>query len=221
MEMGMKNIKGLDFLYLGLYAFAGLGSELLLVFFIEPSLYGKSINEFTNLENIIHWILTCIIWGIVSALLISISRNKYQFNILDNRNKLGKLNWIIALIILVISIIISIWQWNGFKVLIEFKNNGWVKFIFQYIYYIFEAVLVLLIIVFGQKAGEMSFKNKRLPWGGFLLGVTWGLIHLLTKGDLVIGLILCLASVLYGIAYLAVKKNIYIAYPIIFLMFVL
>ncbi|WP_200789781.1 hypothetical protein [Clostridium fallax] len=95
------------------------------------------------------------------------------------------------------------------------------KFIFQYIYYIFEAVLVLLIIVFGQKAGEMSFKNKRLPWGGFLLGVTWGLIHLLTKGDLVIGLILCLASVLYGIAYLAVKKNIYIAYPIIFLMFVL
>ncbi|SHF18397.1 hypothetical protein [Clostridium fallax] len=35
MEMGMKNIKGLDFLYLGLYAFAGLGSELLLVLLLN------------------------------------------------------------------------------------------------------------------------------------------------------------------------------------------
>ncbi|OFI06695.1 hypothetical protein CLOACE_08500 [Clostridium acetireducens DSM 10703] len=221
MKIENNHIKGLDFLYLGLYAFAGLGSELLLSLFIEPLLYGKSINKFTSSENIAHWILTCIMWGIVATLLIYVSKKKYEFDIFANRNKIGKINWIIALILLGISIIISIWEWNGFKVLIEFKNNGWLKFVFQYIYYIFEAVLVLLIIVFGQKAGEIIFKNTKLPWGGFLLGLTWGLVHFLIKGNLVIGLILCLVSVLYGIAYLAVKKNVYVAYPLIFLMFVL
>lgn len=221
MTIEKKLIKGVNFLYLGLYAFAGLGSELLLSIFIEPLLYGKSMNQFTTLENILHWILTCAMWGIVAILLIRVSKKKYEFDIFANKDKIERTNWFVALTLLGISIIISFCQWGGFKVLIEFKNNGLLKFIFQYIYYLFEAKLVLLIIVFGQRAGEIGFKNNKLPWGGFLLGLTWGLVHMLTKGNLVTGLTLCLVSVLYGIVYLAMKKNIYTAYTFIFLMFVL
>lgn len=216
-----KHTKGLDFLYLGLYAFAGLGLELVLSNFIEPVLYGKNITQFTTLENILHWIITCAIWGIMAKVLVCISKTKYEFDIFTNKDKIEKINWVIALIILGISIIVSNWEWNGFKILIEFRNNGWLKFIFQYIYYLFEAMLVLLIIVFGQRAGELQFKNSKLPWGGFLLGLTWGLVHMLTKGNLMIGLMLCIMSVLYGIAYLTMSKNIYSAYVLIFLMFVL
>ncbi len=48
---------------------------------------------------------------------------------------------------------------NRAKVLKELHYNGWLKFIFQYIYYVFETGLVLLIIVFGQKAFEKWFHN--------------------------------------------------------------
>jgi hypothetical protein len=40
----------------------------------------------------------------------------------------------------------------------EFVN----KFIFQYIYYIFEIILVVLSIAFGQKAGDVRFNNRSL-----------------------------------------------------------
>lgn len=216
-----KHIKGLSFLSLGLYAFLGLGLEVLLAFVIEPLLYRKGLDEFGTLENILHWILTCIMWGVTALILISVSKKKYEFNIFTYRDKLGIINWIVAFILLAISIIISVWDWNGLKVLKEFEYNGWLKFIFQYMYYLFETVLVVLIIIFGQRAGEVWFKSSKIPWGGFLVGLTWGLVHMLTKGDLLIGLLSCFGGVLYGILYLTVKKNVYIAYPLIFLMFVL
>lgn len=40
----------------------------------------------------------------------------------------------------------------------EFVN----KFIFQYIYYIFEIILGVLSIAFGQKAGDVRFNNRSL-----------------------------------------------------------
>lgn len=221
MNLNKKDINSSDFLSLALYAFGGLGLEVLLAFMIEPLVYGKSINDFTTFESILHWIITCIMWGIVAAILISLSREKYKFNIFEERNKIGKVNWLIALMILGICIIISNWNWNGFKVLKELEHNGWLKFIFQYIYYLFEIILVMLIIVFGQKAGEMQFKNDKIPWGGILLGLTWGLVHMFTKGDLMIGLTACLAGILYGVTYLTLKKNIYITYLLVLLMFIL
>ena len=56
-----KKITGADYLYLALYAFAGIGLELILVGIIEP-IIGVSLEIFTTLQNIIHWIVICIIW---------------------------------------------------------------------------------------------------------------------------------------------------------------
>ncbi len=221
MNLKKKDINSSDFLSLALYAFGGLGLEVLLAFMIEPLVYGKSINDFTTFESILHWIITCIMWGSAAAILIRYSREKYKFNIFEERDKIEKINWFIALVILGVCIIISNWSWNGFKILKELERNGWLKFIFQYIYYLFEVILVMLIIVFGQKAGEMQFKNHKVPWGGILVGLTWGLVHMLTKGDLMIGLTACLAGILYGVTYLALKKNIYATYLLVLLMFIL
>jgi hypothetical protein len=190
-----KKGNGTWFLLLGLLAFMGLGLEIPLAFMVEMPLYGVStnnFNDFTTLESVLHWIFTCILWAAVSFLLIRISRKKLDFNFLAEKNKPGSIGYMIAFILLGISIGISIWDWNGIKVIKEFAYNGWLKFIFQYIYYLFETVLVLLIIVFGQKAGELWFKQSRIPWGGILVGLTWGLVHMLTKGDLQTGLIACL-----------------------------
>lgn len=50
----MKNkITGADYLYLALYAFAGIGLELILVGVIEP-LFGISLETYTTSQNILH-----------------------------------------------------------------------------------------------------------------------------------------------------------------------
>ena len=211
--------RGIIFLLLALLAFCGLGLELVLALLIEPMLFSKALPDFTTLENIIHWCLTCIIWAAVAFGLLRGSQ-RLGLNTLSQKEKIGTGHWLAAALLLAVSIAVSIWDWNGIKIIKEFEYNGLLKFIFQYIYYIFEAVLVLLIIIFGQQAGELWFRNRYVPWGGILAALTWGLVHSLTKGDLLTGLIACFGALLYGIAYLVVKKNVYIAYPLILLMFI-
>ncbi|MBR3738918.1 MAG: hypothetical protein IKN04_00485 [Clostridia bacterium] len=121
---------------------------------------------------------------------------------------------------MIASLIYSWLDWNGSKVVREFNANGPAKFIFQYIYYCFEAALVLLIIVFGQEAFERWFRCKHIPYGGILAAVTWGIAHFFTKGSAA-GVGIMLSALAYGCVYLLVGRDIRKAYPIIWLMFVL
>lgn len=213
--------EGFGFFRLALYAFIGLGLEIVLGLLIEENIYGKSLKNFSTQESILHWILTCIIWSVVSYALIKIANKKYQFSLFSFNSSMKLQNYMICLAIFTISIIISILDWHGIKIQKEFLYNGWLKFIFQYIYYLCETVLVVLIIAFSQKAGEIWFKKEKIPWGGIFVGLSWGLVHILTKSSLSMGLIACLGGILYGIAYLACNKNLRFAFPLIFLMFVL
>lgn len=217
-----KNTKhGFIFLLLALLAFAGLGLEMLTAFLIEPLIYGHSLDEFTTTQNITHWITICVVWGVSAFLLLFFAKKKMDFDIFISRDNIKILNWILCFAVLTISIIISIIDWNGLKPVKEFIYNGWLKFIFQYIYYVFETVLVLLIVVFGQASGEKLFKSNKIPYGGILAGLTWGLVHMLTKGDIIVGLWSFALSILFGIVYLLAKKNVRIAFPFILLMFIL
>jgi magnesium-transporting ATPase (P-type) len=219
--MNKKKVTGWDYLSLGLYAFAGLGMEVLLAFVLEPKLYGHGMSEWTTGESIAHWIMTCIIWGLFITYLIKTSKKNYDFDILSLTGKMNTMNWIIIILCVVISITAKYIDWNGFKVIKEFQSKGLLKFIFQYIYYFFETGLFLLIIIFAQKAGDTWFKNDNIPWGGIAVAITWGLAHILTKGSLITGLQSSFIGLLFGIAYLTTKKNIKLALPIIFIMFAL
>lgn len=64
-----------------------------------------------------------------------------------------------------VCVAISYVEWNGFKMIQEFAKKKPVEYLFQYIYYIFEVVLVFQVIVFGQKAGEIRFGKRNIPWG--------------------------------------------------------
>ncbi|MBO5303173.1 MAG: hypothetical protein J6A92_03900 [Lachnospiraceae bacterium] len=67
----MKKETGLDYLWLALYAFGGIGLELVLAFGIEPLLYGGTqMADWGTWQNILHWILTCIVWGTVGVILV-------------------------------------------------------------------------------------------------------------------------------------------------------
>ena len=78
MSTQTKEAKGWDYFAYALYAFAGLGIEVLLAFFLEPLIYGCSMNEWSTAQNISHWIITCICWGIMCAVLINTAKSKYK-----------------------------------------------------------------------------------------------------------------------------------------------
>ena len=93
----------------------------------------------------------------------------------------------------------SVLDWGGFKVYLEWKSHGTLLFIFQYIYYVFETLLFTLILVFAQLAFETWFKNRKIPYGGIVMGLTWGLAHIFTKGSLLIGLEGVAIGLLFGL----------------------
>ena len=121
---------------------------------------------------------------------------------------------------MIASLVWSCLDWNGMKVVREFNANGPLKFVFQYIYYCFEVMLVLLIIVFGQKSFEKCFRNRNIPYGGMLAAVTWGIAHFFTKGSST-GIGIMISALAFGCVYLLVNRDIRKAYPIIWIMFVL
>lgn len=219
-----KNSKGWTYLVYALYAFAGLGIEVLLAFLLEPLIYGCSMNEWSTAQNISHWVITCICWWGDCFLLTKTAKSKYGFDIFEHQKKMKLWQWFAVVAIFVLMLVSSYIDWNGSKVLKELQHYGWLKFIFQYIYYIFEVGLVVLIVVFGQKAFEKLFhKDCRvlIPYGGILTGLTWGMGHFLTKGSLSMGLSLIFTSIGYGVTYLLVNRDIRKAYVWILLMFVL
>lgn len=218
----MKNNKilnGFKFFGLSFLAFLGLGLEALLVFLIEPNIYGKDISQWTDAQSILHWIFTIILWGIVFFILTKISKKRLGFNLFQKPKSMKIWQIVIIIVCVIFMLIVSYIDWDGFKVVKEYLANGIAKFIFQYIYYIVETALFLLIIIFGQKACEEWFNFKNIPYGGIIVALTWGISHTLTKGNLLIGLLSALAGVIFGLTYLLTNKNTVKTYCFVLIMF--
>ncbi len=211
---------GAKFLLLAFLSFSGLGLELLLAFGVEPSFYGAQMSEWTSAQNIIHWILTCVVWMIVAGALIVYARRRADFDVLSRGGAVSKMRWGVAVACVIVMLIISYFDWKGFKVVKEYRFHGALRFSFQYLYYLMETVLVYLVIAFSQKAGELWFKNPRVPYGGIFTAITWGMVHTFTKGDLRTGLISALGSVIMGGIYLLLRKDARKAFPLILIAFV-
>ena len=165
---------GWDFLGLALTAFGGLGMEAVYAFFLEPLLYGAPMQEWSAGQNIAHWILTCITWGIVGVWILRSSRRECGFDLLGRAGKMRLWQWSLAALCVVLSAAMQYHAWGGLKFVREFHNLGALLFTFQYIYYAFETMLFMLIIVFGQRACEAWFGGGRIPYGGIVCGLTWG-----------------------------------------------
>lgn len=217
----MNKKMGWNFLSLAVTAFGGLGIEMLYAFILEPVLFGAQMGSWSDGQSIMHWILTCVTWAAVGIWLVRSAKKNYSLDILSVHGKLQAWQLAAVLAMLAVSVIIQYLDWGGLKFVIEFQRLGAVLFLFQYLYYAFETLLFLMIIVFGQKACELWMGHVKIPYGGIVCGLTWGLGHILSKGGLLIGLHGLLWGILLGTAYLVVNKDIRKAWAVLFLMFVL
>ena len=219
--------EGLTFLIYALEVFGIIGLELL-ISMIEKKIYGIDMKNYNALQNILHWIITCTVWGTGAILIMKGCRKNTGVDLFDdikNRKFIAKdmklWQWISIAIGVVISLVSTWIDWNGSKVAAEFKSRGPLLFPFQYIYYLFEVCMVLLIIIFGQIAFEKWFKNNKIPFGGILVGITWGLAHWLSKGSLGIGLYSAVGGFVFGAAYVLTNRNVKLSYLLLCIMFIL
>ena len=221
MNVKRKEAKGGNYLTLALYAFGGLGIEVIYAFLLEPMIYGRSMSEWKVTESIIHWILTCVTWGVVAFLLVKYANQRYGFDLFQSRGNIKVWQWILTILCAALVLVSSYIDWNGSKVLQEFQHNGLLKFIFQYIYYLFETCLFTLIIVFGQKAFEKWLHKENIPYGGIVVALTWGMVHWFTKGSLFTGLFTAACGFCFGVVYLLLNRNIKWTYLVLCIMFML
>ncbi|BCN30379.1 hypothetical protein [Anaeromicropila herbilytica] len=221
MNIKKKEASGRNYLELALYAFAGLGIEALYVSLLEPNIYGCVMSKWNVTQSICHWILTCITWGVIAFLIVRYAYMRYGFDIFESKDKIKVKQWILTVVCVALVLISNYIEWNGSKVLHEFQSNGMPKFIFQYIYYLFETCLFMLIIVFGQKAFEKWLHKENIPYGGIVVALTWGMAHWMTKGSLYAGLFTAACGFCFGAIYLLLNRNIKWTYLVLCIMFIL
>ena len=147
--------------------------------------------------------------------------NLKKVSLFNKENKIKAWQWILIVVGCVLCLLSTWIDWNGSKVLAEFHSRGPLLFVFQYIYYLFEVMLVLLIIIFGQMAFEKWFNNNKIPFGGILVALTWGLGHWLSKGSLATGLYTAVGGFDFGSAYLLTNRNVKLSYILLCIMFIL
>lgn len=156
-----KKITSWSFFWLAMDAFLGLGLEIVILL-AEIQVYGQGLDKMNTWQNLLHWGLTCLAWGTMTFYLLNQSNKKYGFNIWENVAVPDKKNILIAGVLVLILIAQSALSWKGFKPYMEFQGKSVVLFIGQYIYYLFETAIFMLIVIFGQKFGEMAFKKVYL-----------------------------------------------------------
>jgi len=90
----------------------------------------------------------------------------------------------------------------------------------QHLYYFAEMILCCYMLRVFQKAGEELFGFERIPYGGIILGVLWGLIvHTISK-DISVGIYMLILSVVWGVMYLVSQKNRWLTYCLMTFMFI-
>ena len=185
----------------------------------EMLLYGKNYYKFTITESITHWVLVCVVWGMISLVMFYIAVRVYGFDISKKNNKPDAKGIITGILLISGAIGVKFHVYEGWKCVIDFKNSGGYQFIFQYIYYLFEIFLLAVSLALLQEGCEKVFKKLEAPFGGILIALTWGLSHIISQDSLYIGLTYFALSLLFGAAYIAFKKNLYITFLFMAIMF--
>lgn len=224
MKNNLKSIfksEGYQYFEYAMLAFAGLGLEVLYAFWLEPLIYGHSMKEFTTAECIIHWTVTILTWLLVAYLIVKSAKRNLGFQLKGTNSKWTLVGIIASCILIGLMLVINYVDVGGLKIIHEFHRLGILKFIFQHLYYLAEVILFTLIIVFGQHSLEQLFRKKNVPYGGIIVGLTWGLAHWFTKGSIWIGLEGLVLGFLFGAIYLFLGRDFKKTYIVLALTFVI
>lgn len=202
-------------------AFGGLGLEIIYAYFMEPFFYGHSMKDFTTAECIIHWSITIITWLAAAFLIVKNAGKKLGFQLKETDSRWTPAGIFAGCMLIGLTLVENYIDVGNIKIIHEFWKLGVLKFTFQHLYYLAEVVLFTLIIIFGQNSLEQLFRKKDIPYGGIIVGLTWGLAHLFTKGSMWVGLEGLITGFLFGAVYLFLGRNFWKTYLVLALAFII
>lgn len=207
-----REVKWTKYLWLSLLSFGAFMLEYFSIFVIELKFLNVDIWNYTANQRSIHCIIMAFMWSVVIAMLLFFSQKYFNFPSGENKEKkLSLKNWIIAFTCLIGCKILTFIDWHTLKVVGEVQGKNAYQFFTQYLYYIFEVMLVFLIIIYGQKAIETLLKKESpIPFGGIILAVTWGVFHFVSRGaglEIWNGISTTIFSVLSGVMYLRLNRK--------------
>ena len=208
----VKEVKWTKYLWLSLLSFGAFMLELLSIFAIEVIFLHVDIQNYTMQQRSIHCIIMVFMWAFFIGVLLLFSRKHYHFPEMGSkRDKISSKSWIVTLACFIGCKIMTFIDWHTLKIVGEAQGKTVFQFCAQYLYYIFEVLLVILIIIYGQKAIETLLKKESpIPFGGIILAMTWGAIHFVSRGvglEIWNGISTMIFSVLSGVMYLRLNRQ--------------
>ena len=208
----IREVKWTKYLWLSLLSFGAFMLEYLSIFVIEVPFLHMDIQNYTMQQRSIHCIIMVFMWAFFIGALLLFSRKHYHFP--EKWNKAGKIslkNWVVTLVSFIGCKILTFIDWHTLKIVGEVQGKTIFQFCAQYLYYLFEVMLVLLIIIFGQKAIETLLKKESpIPFGSIILAMTWGAFHFISRGvglEIWNGISTMIFSVLSGVMYLRLNRK--------------
>ena len=207
-----REVKWTKYLWLSLLSFGAFMLEYFSIFVIESILMHTDIWNYTANSKSVHCIIMAFMWSVVIAVLLLLSQKYLHFPTRENKEeKLCLKNWIITFVCLIGCKILTFIDWHTLKVVGEVQGKNIYQFCAQYLYYVVEVMLVVLIIIYGQKAIETLLKKESpIPFGGIILAVTWGMFHFVSRGvglEIWNGISTMIFSVLSGVMYVRLSRK--------------
>jgi len=227
-------VKPTLYFLIALIIFSLLGLEFL-VFFLSRLVDGRLASQvFSWPVNwygaIFHWTVTIMLWAAGAWIIYAWAKRKgVQSDVLCVNINQRDVVWIAIGIafVMVYELVFSrltglripqIWrEYQGFQSM--YGSQAWIVSLFQNLYYLMEFIMVVLMVAFFQRAGELWSGLSWFPWGGIGLGLTWGMIHLVTNPQGALGVIVW--ALVLGILFILSKKSFFTVWIIGVLGFIL
>ena len=170
-----------------------------------------------------HWYVTACaflcsatVWLISAAVIIRWARRRGVLDALfslrrDRREWLVFGLGVVALVLIArLEASASGWAWlslvreyRGFERL--YPGHGAAVTAFQFLYYLLESSMVVLILAAWQRAGELWTGLRLVPWGGFGLTLTWGAAHFASHPQGALAVVV--TALIFGLVFVGVRKS--------------
>lgn len=203
--------KWTKYLIICFWLFGAFLLEYFSLFVIEMWIFKMDIWHYTTNQRSVHHLIMVVLWTIYLISILAWSNKKLSFPRENKRFAITPKNLIVAIICLIACKVMTFIDWHTLKVIGEASGKNAFQFITQYMYYVMEVGIVLLIIMFGQKAFEVRInKESSIPFGGIVLALTWGIFHFVSRGvglEIWNGISCVLFSILSGIMYLKLGRS--------------
>ena len=208
----VREVKWTKYLCLSLLSFGAFMLEYFSVFVIESMFLHVDIWNYTANQRSVHCIIMAFMWAAVITALLLFSQKYFHFPTREKKEEtLSWKNRIITFACFICCKILTFIDWHTLKAVGEMQGKTIYQFCAQYLYYVFEVMLIVLIIMYGQKAMETLLKKESsIPFGGMILAMTWGAFHFVSRGvglEIWNGISTMIFSVLSGVMYLELNRK--------------